>query len=208
VTTTESSTLSSPSPEENVTTDLALLWALGSWAFVVTAALWVAPMRPGFVDQLLASPRFALETLFGLGAVIVATAIGFLLGIPGSGSVRRRVFIALGLPALWAGFYVYGLYDPALEPSTLGARPLCFAEVLLYGVPTTLAGLLRLRRLAPLERAYTGAVVGAAAGAIPGLLMEIACMYVPAHILSFHIAPIGGVIVLGGLLGPILLRRI
>jgi hypothetical protein len=208
VTTTESSTLSSPSPEENVTTDLALLWALGSWAFVVTAALWVAPMRPGFVDQLLASPRFALETLFGLGAVIVATAIGFLLGIPGSGSVRRRVFIALGLPALWAGFYVYGLYDPALEPSTLGARPLCFAEVLLYGVPTTLAGLLLLRRLAPLERAYTGAVVGAAAGAIPGLLMEIACMYVPAHILSFHIAPIGGVIVLGGLLGPILLRRI
>jgi hypothetical protein len=187
---------------------LALLWALGSLVFVVMAALWVAPMRPGFVDQLLAAPRFALESLFGLGAVVVATAIGFVLGVPGPRSARRRVFVALGILGLWSGFYLYGLYDPALEPSTLGARPLCFLEVLLYGVPTTLAALLLLRRLAPLERYYTGAVVGAAAGAIPGLLMEIACMYVPAHILLFHIAPIGGVIVLGALLGPIVLRRI
>ena len=116
--------------------------------------------------------------------------------------------LALGGLLLWAGWYVYGLSSPSLEVSMLGKRPACFVEVLAYGVPVTLVGLLLLRRLAPLERAWTGAVVGAAAGAMPGLLMEIACMYIPAHILPFHLAPIAAVSLFGALAGRLLLRRI
>jgi hypothetical protein len=195
-----------PAPRLRAPRHLALVWWLGAWVFVVAATLAVQPLRPGVLDQLLASPRFAGETLFGLLAGALAIGVAFALGIPGR--PRRWIALALGLLALWASLYVYGLVNPALEPSMLGKRQLCFAEVLLYGVPTLVAGLLLLRRLAPLERSSAGLVVGAAAGAMPGLLMQLACMYVPAHILAFHIAPAVAVALLGALAGPLLLRRI
>jgi hypothetical protein len=89
-----------------------------------------------------------------------------------------------------------------------GKREGCWMEVLLCGVPPLLLGLALLRRLAPLSRAWTGALLGAAAGALPGLLMQLACMYVPAHILSHHLAPIAVVAGTGALLGAVMLRRI
>ena len=51
-------------------------------------------------------------------------------------------------------------------------------------------------------------MAGAAAGAIPGLIMQFACMYVPSHILAFHVGPIAVLALLGAVLGPLLLRRI
>jgi hypothetical protein len=187
---------------------LALLWWIGAWIFVVAATLVVQPMRPGFADQLLASPQFAFETLLGMVAGAVAIGVAFAVGIPGWGSPRRRIALALGLLALWVGSYFYGLVNPALEPSMLGKRPLCFLEVLIHGLPILIAGLLLLRRLAPLERWSAGLVTGAAAGAIPGLLMQLACFYIPAHILIFHLAPALALALLGSLAGRILLRRI
>jgi hypothetical protein len=187
---------------------LALLWLVVSWVFVTAITWTMAPFRPGFADQLLSHPRFALETLFGLGAGAVAIALCFQLGIPGSGSVRRRVGIALGGLGIWALAYFYGLADPALEPSMAGKRPFCVHEVLAYGLPVTLLALAGLRRLAPLRRAGAGLIAGAAGGSIPGLLMQVACMYDPAHILSFHIAPIAVLASVGALLGPLVLRRI
>jgi hypothetical protein len=196
-----------PAPQLRAPRHLTLVWWLGAWIFVVAATLAVQPMRPGFLDQLLASPRFAGETLFGLLAGALAIGVAFAAGIPGR-SPRRRIALALGLLVLWGSSYVYGLVSPALEPSMLGKRQLCFVEVLLYGVPTLMVGLLLLRRLAPLERWSAGLVIGAAAGAIPGLLMPLACMYVPSHILIYHIAPILALALLGLLAGPLLLRRI
>jgi hypothetical protein len=187
---------------------LALVWLAGSWVFVIAASHLVQGMRPGFADQLASHPRFAAETLFGLLAVGVASLMAVRLGVPGSGSPRRQVALGLGALGVWASAYVYGLVDPALPPSTLGARPACFLEVIAYGIPVAIAGLVLVRRLASLERVSTGVVLGAAAGAIPALLMEMACMYVPDHILAYHIAPVALVILVGGALGPLLLRRI
>lgn len=187
---------------------LALLWFVGSWIFV-TAVTWaVAPFRPGFAEQLLASPRFAAETLFGLAAGGLAIALFFALGVPGSGAPRRRIGFALGGLLLWSLAYVYGLADPALSPSMAGKRPGCVFEVLVFGFPVLLAALFGLRVLAPLGRTGAGLVAGAAAGAVPGLLMQVACMYDPAHILSFHIAPIVVLAGIGALLGRLVLRRI
>lgn len=197
-----------PAPRLRGPLQLALLWWVGAWIFVVVATLLVQPMRPGFADQLLASPRFAAETLLGIVAGALAIGVAFAVGIPGWGSPRRRIALVLGLLALWAGSYFYGLVDPALEPSMLGKRPLCFAEVLIYGFPILVASLLLLRRLAPLERWSAGLVAGAAAGAIPGLLMQLACLYIPSHILIFHLAPALALALLGGLAGRVLLRRI
>jgi hypothetical protein len=187
---------------------LALVWGAGAWLFVIAATLWAAPMRPGFAQQLTASLHFAGETLLGFAAGALAVATAFALGVPGWGSPRRRAALALGALGLWVALHVYGLVDPALEPSMAGKRPHCFLEVLIYGAPVLVVGLVLLRRLAPLDRRRTGVVLGAAAGAMPGLLMQLACMYVPEHILTYHIAPAVALALLGGLLGPLFLRRI
>jgi hypothetical protein len=196
-----------PAPRLRAPRHLALLWGAGAWLFVVAATIAVQPLRPGFLDQLLASPRFAGETLFGLLAGALAIWIACAVGTPGR-SQRRWIVLALGGLALWASAYVYGLVSPALEPSMLGKRQICFLEVFLYGVPTLAVGLLLLRRLAPLERWSAGLLTGAAAGAMPGLLMQLACMYVPSHILSHHLGPVLGLALLGALAGPLVLRRI
>jgi hypothetical protein len=196
-----------PAPRLRTPHHLAVLWGAGAWLFVVGATIAVQPLRLGFADQLLASPRFAGETLFGLLAGGLAIWVAFAVGSPGR-SQRRWIVLALGGLALWAGAYVYGLVSPALEPSMLGKRKLCFLEVLLYGLPTLAVGLLLLRRLAPLQRWSAGLVMGAAAGAMPGLLMQLACMYVPSHIISHHLGPVLGLALLGALAGPLLLRRI
>ena len=187
---------------------LALLWLIGAWISVVAATVAVQPMRPGFAGQLVASPRFAIETLLGLAAGAVAIRAAFALGIPGWGSPRRQIALPLALLAFWVSAYFYGLVNPALEPSMLGKRPHCFVEGLVYGVGIMVAGLLLLRRLAPLGRWSAGFVVGAAAGAIPSLLMQLACIYIPSHILAYHIAPGLAVALLGTLAGRLLLRRI
>lgn len=197
-----------PAPRLRDSRQLALVWWVGAWIFVVVATLAMEPMRPGFAGQLLASPRFAGETVFGILAGAFAIGAAFALGIPGFGSPRRWITVSLALLVLWTSAYFYGLVDPALEPSTLGARRMCFVEVWLYGLPILIVGLLLLRRLAPLGRFGAGFVVGAAAGAIPALLMQLACMYIPAHILTYHIAPGFALAFIGGVAGLFLLRRI
>jgi hypothetical protein len=197
-----------PAPRLRGPRQLSLVWWVGAWLFVVAATLAVDPMRPGFAGQLLSSPRFAGETLFGILAGAFAIGVAFAAGIPGLGSPRRRIALALVLLAVWASAYLYGLVNPALEPSMAGKRRLCFVEVWLYGLPILIVALLLLRRLAPLGRFGAGFVTGAAAGAIPALLMQLACMYVPAHILTHHIAPGLALAFVGGMAGLRLLRRI
>ena len=109
---------------------------------------------------------------------------------------------------VWVAAHAIALWSPALEPSMAGKRDGCSIEVLLLGAPAFALGLLAARRLAPLDRALTGALIGAAAAAAPALLMQFACMYLPAHALSHHLAPMLIPIVLGAALGPTALRRI
>lgn len=187
---------------------LVLGWLAISWAFVVSATVLVAPFRPGAFAQLASSPHFALETLVGLLAGAVAIAAGIFHGFPGHTGIRRWTSVAFGLLALWLGAHVVALWVPALAPSMLGKRAACVFEVLLYGMPPMLAGLFLLRRFAPLRRVQAGLLVGAAAGALPALLMQLACMYLPEHILMFHLGPNAVLALVGAALGPVILRRI
>ncbi|MFT4517997.1 MAG: hypothetical protein ACI9JM_000374 [Halioglobus sp.] len=59
-------------------------------------------------------------------------------------------------------------------------------------------GSLLTRRLYPLQAVPTGLACGLAAGMLPALYMQIACMYVPEHIMKFHILPGLLMMVLGG----------
>ena len=165
-----------------------LLWLGLSTAYVVLLSSFLGPLRPGALDQLLAHPRFLLECLLGVAAITVLAQAGFRSAIPGAVS-RGWALVAAGITLLWLINYPLGYISPALEPSMLGKRHHCYLETLILALPPALAAVYWQRRLYPLRPLYSAAAVGFAAGMIPALYMQIACMYAPGHILMWHIMP-------------------
>jgi hypothetical protein len=76
-----------------------------------------------------------------------------------------------------------------MEPSEAGKRSFCYLETMVYSIPPILVAVFLARRLYPLNYTRTAMSLALTAGMIPALFMQIACMYVPAHILQFHILP-------------------
>jgi hypothetical protein len=102
----------------------------------------------------------------------------------------ERLVWPLTFTAAWVAVYVVGIWYPAHPVSALGARPYCIWQAVLFSVPSLALMLVIARRLFPLWPRTTGMLAGAAAAAIPGALMQFACMYVPVHILTHHIGPV------------------
>jgi hypothetical protein len=186
----------------------AFVWWLSAWAFVIAITLATGPMRPGFGAQLATVPRFALECLVGLAASFVAVWGALEVAVPGPRSVWRRTAAAASLLGLWLVAYGIGTWVPAIEPSMLGKREGCFYQTLVFAVPPFLVGLWLLRRRVVLDRVWAGAWLGAAAAGIPALIMQVACMYDPLHILSAHLLPVLLVGGLGAVSAGIVLRRL
>jgi hypothetical protein len=183
----------SPAPNVNI---LAMVWILLSAIYVVAVTHLFGPVRSGAFSQLATDPRFLLESMLGLAAIFWISLLAFRASIPG---VLSRQFAAGGLilMALWLAQYVIGLVSPALEPSMLGKRDHCFMETMIYALPPILSGLFLIRRLYPLRFVRTAMSISLAAGMLPALYMQLACMYEPSHILVFHIFP-GLLMVLAG----------
>jgi hypothetical protein len=167
---------------------LATAW-FGLGAVFVVSATWLAgPARPGAFAQLLTEPRFLLETLLGAVAVAWTSLLAFRGAVPAA-LTRRFALAGFALTLAWLAQYVFGLADPALEPSELGKRGFCSLEVVAYSTPLILIALFLVRRLYPLSFVRTALSVGLAAGLMPALYMQLACMYEPVHILAFHVLP-------------------
>jgi len=203
---------------DNLTTELtpahavntrvsAMYWFASAFALAIIIFSLTGPFRSGAVNSLLTSPQFFIETIIGLIAVITLIYTAFEMAIP---APRNKVLI-LTWPALtlssWIGLYLFGLTQPALEPSMLGKREFCYVETILYSVPALLLGLGWVKRQWPTEPVQTGALVGVAAGVVPAMIMQFACMYEPMHILTEHILPGLSVGLVGALLGFIVLKR-
>ena len=167
---------------------LALLWFLVSAVYVVAVIHLFGPARPGAFTQLATEPRFLVETLLGVAAILWVSLLAFRSAVPAALS-KRFATIGMLLMALWLAQYVIGLISPALEPSMLGKRKYCQFESLIYSLPAILGGLFIVRRLYPLRPLRTAMSIGLAAGMLPALYMQLACMYEPALIISFHIIP-------------------
>ncbi len=178
---------------------VALTWLVVSGLYVVAVTSVLGPIRPNALTQLLTEPRFLLETLVGVAAIVSLTLIAFRAAVPGALS-KKFALMGFGLLVFWLGSYVVGLASPALEPSMLGKRHYCVFETFIYALPPILAAFILTRRLYPLRPVQTALWYSLAAGMIPALYMQLACMYIPAHILQFHIMP--GLLV--GLLGACL----
>ena len=185
---------------------VALFWLLASGAYALVLAALLGPFRPGFEAQLLTAPRFALEMLTGLGALVCFLVTALAESIPGAASRWIR-FAGWALFAGWLGQFVIGFVSPALEPSMLGKRDLCVWEAYLYSVPPLLV-LVRLQwRRFVLEPRSAVLHASLAAGILPALVMQIACMYEPVHALSFHVLPIALLAIAAVLVADLLVRR-
>jgi len=186
----------------------AIVWLAGSWLLTVAVIAAGGPMRPGWFAQLSEHPRLQLEFLLGLGAGAVAILGVGQLSIPSPRHIPARAAPALVVFTAWTATYLWGLWDPAVPPSMAGKRAHCWVEIFVWAAPLAITGLWLARRGAPLARTWTGALLGAAAASIPAVWMQVACMYDAAHILVYHLAPIGGVAILGAVMGPLVLQRI
>ena len=173
---------------------LAMAWFALSAIYVVAVTQLFGPIRPGAITQLSTEPRFLLETMSGVAAILWFSLLAFRSAVPAA-LTRQFAVAGLVLMALWLAQYVIGFVSPALEPSRLGKRNYCYFETMVYTLPAILAGLFFVRRLYPLRPVRTAMSISLAAGMLPALYMQLACMYEPAHILAFHILP--GLLMMG-----------
>jgi hypothetical protein len=175
------------------------------FSFVAFAA--TGPFRDGAFQPLLSGAGFAAETLVASLAVFMFARAALLSSIPAPGGALRLLSWPCAILGVWLGFLVVGLWFPAHPVSILGYRDHCLGQTQLVALANLIPLLWMARRLMPLRPRLTGALAGVAAAAVPAAVMQFACMYDPAHILSFHFAPVVMTAVIGALLGPVTLVR-
>lgn len=169
----------------------ALLWWLLSWAYVALTTLMMGPFRPSAYYDITHSQHFQVESLIGLLAGLLMAVVAWYGSVPGALS-RRMLMGAYLLAIIWIGFYVAGFLNPslsALEPSMLGKREYCYLEAFVSTFPPTLIGCFYVAKRFPLKTLQTGMLMGLAAGMMPALIMQFACMYEAEHTLTHHILP-------------------
>jgi hypothetical protein len=185
---------------------LALLWWAGTWAYVVLATLALGPLRSTVMHEINHNHHFQIESLTGLVASLLIALVAWYGSVPGALN-KKLLVIGSALFVAWISFYVVGyFFEPALEPSMLGKRVYCYLEAFVCSFPPTLIACYQICKRFPLKLKQTGLLIGLAAGMIPALFMQFACMYEPTHILTHHILPglINGII---GLVSLVLMQR-
>lgn len=180
----------------------AVPWLILSAVLVTVLTVLEAPLRPGVGEQLLETPRFLLEMILGVLAIICLATMAIRLAVPAA-DARRPGVLASIVTTLWLASYVIGLYVPTMELGMLGKREHCVWETLLYALPTMATGFWLVSRGYVLNWIAAGFAIGLVSGFIPGHLMQVACMYDARHILQSHIGPALLVGILGALVGLI-----
>lgn len=137
----------------------------------------------------LASPRFALEHLAGIASLIALAYAALEIDVPGA--PRRSLLLVpiVLLGSLWLAIAVGARPLHALEASMLGKRAHCFLEGLVIAIPPVLIGMRMVRRRSLRASTLGGVLLGLAAGALPALAMQLACLRDPDHALRFHFTP-------------------
>jgi hypothetical protein len=171
-----------------------------AWVGVGAAILWTGDLREGALPSLATSPRYAIEWAMAIGASVSAMLAGLEWGVPGRFDRNGLLLWTIALLGGWIGLVGYGVFDPALEPARLGARPYCDLQTMLFAIPPLALALVLLNRRALFSRASSGWLLGLGAAAVPAAWMQLACAYDPLHDLLHHILPVLVVAGLGALL--------
>jgi hypothetical protein len=184
-----------------------MTWLISAFVFAALLTYISAPYRSSIAYELLSSFQFFFESIIGLASIVLLIYTAFDFAIPSQRPVAKRLVLPLTVLVIWIGFYVFGLMYPALEPSMADKREYCYSETFIYALPILLVSLLWVRKQWPLHPKITGLLLGLAAGSVPALIMQFACMYEPEHILIYHILPGLLVGVVGVVLATLMLRR-
>ncbi|MEN8161902.1 MAG: NrsF family protein, partial [Myxococcota bacterium] len=186
-----------PAPRLASATPAALVWLLAGVVVVAAITLATGPLRPGLSAEIASEPGLVVDLLLGALAAGAAAVALMRLRIPGLATGSRAAALPLLLFAAWGAWQLIEWTWQAGPPSTLGHRDHCAFDVILFALPPLALGLWLARRAAPLECGWTGLVAGLAAGVLPALAMQVACMEAPLHSLGLHLAPVLAAGVLG-----------
>ncbi|MEM7245936.1 MAG: NrsF family protein [Acidobacteriota bacterium] len=170
------------------------------------AVLGFGPLRAGWSDDLRNVPGVGLEMLAGVLTVLFVGGAVLRLSVPGV-PVARTLTLAVLATCAWLGLLVVALLAETPR-STWGLRPFCWAETFLSGLPGLVLGMLLLRRRAPLHRGLCGFLTGFGAAAVPAVLMHLACIAEPGHVLVEHLVPAGLLGLVGAGVGRLVLRKV
>ena len=111
-----SSNLAPVSPPPNINR-LALGWFALAAIFVVAVTQLIDPIRPGALSQLGAEPRFLLETMSGVAAILWFSLLAFRSAIPAA--LTRQFGCRPGSDGNLAGPVCDWVYQP--HPGTIRA---------------------------------------------------------------------------------------
>ncbi|NQU40758.1 MAG: DUF1109 family protein [Lentisphaerae bacterium] len=168
----------------------ALRWCLAALAVTVTLLWLVQPFRPGCLRALCGHPLRLVELLSGLLCVGWGATMALVGSTPGTRlSLASRCVAGLSAVVFAVSLVVASIASTP-ESSSIGHRPYCWMEVLVYGGASLGAMLWMAHRSYLRFTAPTAIWVGLAAGLVPALLMQLACVYDPCHGLAFHYGPI------------------
>jgi hypothetical protein len=180
----------------------SLFW--GSLFFVgaATGMFLYQEFRPGFIDQLVEFPRFAIEVLSAFLFCNILIYLIFIAMVPGR-RVSLWVLPLLGLALLsWLVSQVTAFTHPSPPASLIGARLHCKEEVLIYGIVGMVFFFYFVAKTQFSLKPWQYFLMGLVSGLIPGTLMQMACMYGPYHGLDYHYAPALAVALVAALFMP------
>lgn len=177
-----------------------LLWLTVALVWVAGLGSLLDPLRPHAHDQLLEVPRFGLEILLGLASVAATALLAFRLARPAATS-RTNLYLAATAVLGWLATLVLTYMHPAIEPSMLGKRPSCEWEAFALSIPPAIAGVIMLRSGFVTRPWLAGLLIAFAAGVLPAVFMQLACMLDPSHMVTHHLLPAAIVTVVMGVVG-------
>ena len=168
--------------------------------------LAIQPFRDGCIDDLLHT-FFSLEML--LGAISVSSFTYFSLSsvIPGSGPKNKYLWLSLGSLSILVLLLVKGIYVPHKQVSMLGKRPTCYYEILTLGILPFTHLVYLCKKGVIFFKARMLFAAALASALIPALLMHMACMYDPLHVLEHHLVPVLFFTLGAGIISYLLIKK-
>lgn len=176
----------SPSP---FAVSTSLRWTFLAFAIILGVSSLIGSFRPNLYQQFLAHPKFGVEVVLGLAIVFFASWSVLALSTPGD-RTKKIILFLLFIGALFIGSIGFSYYKPSADTSMIGKRAFCFLEGVIYGLLLSVSLIFLASRRAPYNRITIGLFSAISSVALTTTLMHLACMYVPTHIVSHHIAPI------------------
>ncbi|MFQ5470763.1 MAG: NrsF family protein [Gammaproteobacteria bacterium] len=185
----------------------ALIWYPIFFVVIASVAYLVQEYRTGFISQIAESPRFQIELVSAIAISCVGIYISFVQFVPGEKvhTVSKLIFyISI---TLFLASIIWSFFDATPHASDEGVRSFCETEVVVYGL-ITLYIFLFLNRKGLLNISSSKRMqFGLSIALIPALIMQVACMYDPAHALMFHFSPVLIVAFIGIRLSDIFVNR-